>query len=548
KDDAIIQQNTIENNTFLGKVEQKNITFDNLKTDTKLYQIFEQTLYNSKNETAKKLSNRSKTISNSSQFSSNVTKSTLGNYTAYTIPVKNTTGDLSSFQNIVIEADNVREAGYLITYYPDENYQEFIRLGYIRDGANIDFSGSSKIEILYYKGKMPNVSKVSSTNKSNQSKGSLSQKSNGDVTCYISCFIVHTPSHNCTRGGNHTPEQINECNPNASGNPPSAGEIQAYCFEYGCTSGGRPSGGSDNGSSPEGATTGGPSPFRPVLTPDDWIPENICIETDPITGSCTKTEPYNPIISRPEISIDEDNEDSFFDEQIFIDEDFKDNPCLKSIYDDMGKASTIKGYLQNFDPNFTNPVANLRLSVGVHPIYPNATAVTDEPDNYLITITFNPNKLSRPKLDVANTMIHEIIHAEMYRKLLEVAQQPNIPWTEAFIHTLRNNYEGLADYYTRYWLDLPLDQQPGDPQHEQMAEHFINIIVQALKDVDNSLSDLQYRAIAWTGLKGGTTLSSTTGLPLNGNSTVAWENVPLAERLLLNTTYANYRTTNSNCQ
>ena len=126
----------------------------------------------------------------------------------------------------------------------------------------------------------------------------------------------------------------------------------------------------------------------------------------------------------------------------------------------------------------------LRLSVGVHPEYPEASAVTDQPVDGLIKITFNPNKLDRPKLDVARTMIHEIIHAEMYRKLLEVAGQPNIPWTREFINTLRNNYEGLADYYTRYWLELPLDQQPGDPQHQLMAEHFIDIIIQALKDVD----------------------------------------------------------------
>lgn len=179
---------------------------------------------------------------------------------------------------------------------------------------------------------------------------------------------------------------------------------------------------------------------------------------------------------------------------------------------------------------------------------PNATAVTDEPDNYLIKITFNPNNLSRPKLDIARTMIHEIIHAEMYRKLLSVAEKPNIPCTRDFILSLKHDYKGLADYYTRYWLDLPLDQKPGDPQHQLMAEHFIDIIIQALKDVDDSLTDLQYRAISWAGLKGGTTLSSTTGLPLNENSTVAWKNIPLAERLLLNTTYANYTATNSNCQ
>ncbi|QCX39901.1 hypothetical protein FF125_16185 [Aureibaculum algae] len=244
--------------------------------------------------------------------------------------------------------------------------------------------------------------------------------------------------------------------------------------------------------------------------------------------------------------------EAYFDEQIFIDDEFKDNPCLKGVYDDMGKASKFKEYLNNFDENFTNPVANLRFSVGVHPIYPNATAVTDEPDNYLIKITFNPNTLNRPKLDIARTMIHEVIHAEMYRKLLSIAKQPNIPWTEEFIHSLKNDYKGLTDYYTRYWLEWPLDQQPGDPQHQLMAEHFIDIIVQALKDVDSSLTDLQYKAIAWAGLKGTSEpnalnqLDPATGLPQN--PTVAWSNVPLAERLLLNSTYETFKSSNTNCQ
>ena len=79
-----------------------------------------------------------------------------------------------------------------------------------------------------------------------------------------------------------------------------------------------------------------------------------------------------------------------------------------------------------------------------------------------------------------------------------------------------------------------------------MAEHFIDIIIQALKDVDNSLTDLQYRAIAWAGLKGGTPLDEDTGLP--PNPTVAWSNVPLSERLLLNNTYQDFQNTNSNCQ
>ena len=145
-------------------------------------------------------------------------------------------------------------------------------------------------------------------------------------------------------------------------------------------------------------------------------------------------------------------------------------------------------------------------------------------------------------------MIHEMLHAEMYRKLLSVAKQPNIPWTEELINSLRNvSYGGLADYYTRFWLELPPNQPPTDPQHQLMAEHFRSTIEEALREYDNSLTDLQYEAIAWAGLKGdGGNIDPTTGLP--PNPTVAWQNVPLAQRLQLNSTYNDYNNSNPNCQ
>ncbi|MFN4764666.1 hypothetical protein ACKGJN_16165 [Gillisia sp. Q332] len=235
-----------------------------------------------------------------------------------------------------------------------------------------------------------------------------------------------------------------------------------------------------------------------------------------------------------------------FEEEVILNKSFIDNNCLYGVYTAMGKATKFKEYLQNFDNNFTNPVANLRLTTGVHPVYPNATAVTDEPNNYLIKITFNPNLLNRPNIDVARTMIHEMIHAEMYRKLLSIARQPEVPWTEAFIKSLKNDFEGLEEYYTRYWLEWPLDQPAGAPQHQLMAEHYIEIIKQTLRDYDDSLTDLQYEALAWVGLKGGAELNAITGLP--PNPTVAWEKEPLANRLLLNSAYENFIASNPNCQ
>ena len=111
---------------------------------------------------------------------------------------------------------------------------------------------------------------------------------------------------------------------------------------------------------------------------------------------------------------------------------------------------------------------------------------------------------------------------------------------------MRNDFPGLVGYYTPYWLELPLDQQPGDAQHQLMAKHYLKIIVQALKEYDNSLTETQYKAIAWTGLRGKGIIDKDTGLPIN--PTVDWKNTPLAERLLLNKTYLDFLANNPNCQ
>ncbi|WP_413511851.1 hypothetical protein [Myroides odoratus] len=42
----------------------------------------------------------------------------------------------------------------------------------------------------------------------------------------------------------------------------------------------------------------------------------------------------------------------------------------------------------------------------------------------------------------------------------------------------------------------------SDYEHQHMANKYINTIIAALKDYDDSYSDDVYEAIAWNGLKG----------------------------------------------
>ena len=236
--------------------------------------------------------------------------------------------------------------------------------------------------------------------------------------------------------------------------------------------------------------------------------------------------------------------------QIILDPTFSDNDCLKGIYDQLGGSPTFQNYLQNFDGDFS--VANLKFSVGLDEDYPTANAVTIGPINYLIEIMFNPNNLNRPSLDVARTFIHEMIHAEIYRKLLSCAGLPNVnfhnysqqEW-ENYITNLHNDFPGLFDYYLRYSYNTTT---PSDYQHELMAQHYRDIIINTLKEFDNSQSENVYEALAWVGLMGDGDIDPVTGLPTN--PTVAWQNTPQNKRLEILETFFNYHNENSDnlCQ
>jgi len=245
--------------------------------------------------------------------------------------------------------------------------------------------------------------------------------------------------------------------------------------------------------------------------------------------------------------------DDYFDEQIFVDESFKNNTCLKNVYEKMGKASKFKEYLQNFEAEFS--VAHLRFTSSTTlPV--NINAQTSAPENYLINITFNENNLDRPSLSVARTFIHEVIHAEIFRKLLSVGQQPNLQFTQwyaqdpqiwfDFLVGLKDNFEGLYDYYMRLEWDVPPGQSPSDVQHNLMSTHYRDIIKQALKEFDSSQAEAIYEALSWTGLMGTGTFNTSTGL--FSESTVAWSNLTQTQRLNIISNRNNFIKNNPNCQ
>lgn len=130
----------------------------------------------------------------------------------------------------------------------------------------------------------------------------------------------------------------------------------------------------------------------------------------------------------------------------------------------------------------------------------------------------------------AVAMIHEILHAEMYRKMLDALKaaqnnQTTLDWAndwtplqfQQFVESLENKYEGIFDYYTRYDWNT---STPNGSQHQQMAQHYRDIIKQALTDYDPTLTASQKEALSWIGL--------------NSADVVAWQNLTSPERTAIN--------------
>jgi len=241
----------------------------------------------------------------------------------------------------------------------------------------------------------------------------------------------------------------------------------------------------------------------------------------------------------------ENNGEVDFPNFIIFDNDFLNNDCLNGVYDNLGGASTYNSYLTNFDGEF--PVAHLKFATSTS-LPENTNAVTSPPQNYVITITFNTDNLNRPSLDVARTFIHEMIHAEIFRKLLSELQHPSLQGlTYTALEQMSDDFPGIYDYYIRWKNNIPVGINITNVQHQMMAQHYRDIIEQTLREYDNnSQTDETYKALAWIGLMGEGTFNSGTGL--TSNPTIAWANLTQDERLNIINTYQTFKNNNPNCQ
>lgn len=261
-----------------------------------------------------------------------------------------------------------------------------------------------------------------------------------------------------------------------------------YKENCGSGNGGYTDGGSTEGGGGE-SSGGGSGSFggAPLL---DTCPDGFNL--DPATGYCI-TE----------------------DDQIFNELTGK----AKCVYEKLTKSSTdFKNAIKKFDGEF--PVSHLMLTINNN-LGSGVYGETQPPVNYVTEIQINGDGLSNlSDLGAATTLAHEIVHAEIFRKMLSAAKRGDLNTNtmtqqeaENYVNSLKDNFPGLYDYYVERWYPAW--------NHNMMASHYINTIADIIQDFDNNrLSRSTYESVAWAGL----------GEIENNQSTVAWQNLTSSEQ------------------
>jgi hypothetical protein len=206
---------------------------------------------------------------------------------------------------------------------------------------------------------------------------------------------------------------------------------------------------------------------------------------------------------------------------------------LKCIYGKLIKNSLeFKNAILRFDGDF--PISHLKFSINNNlPI--DVYGKTMLPTNFVTEIQINGNSInSLSDLGKALVFAHEIIHAEIFRKMLSAAQlgtltsdgsNMTIEQQTNYVNSLKDNFPGLYDYYFKRY-------KPSW-NHEMMANHYRSTISDMIQNFDgNRLNKSTYDAISWLGL----------GKLDKNNTTIAWDTLSnddkeVIEKLIIENIY-----------
>ena len=212
------------------------------------------------------------------------------------------------------------------------------------------------------------------------------------------------------------------------------------------------------------------------------------------------------------------------------------DPKIKCLNDNLTSDgnSFVKNILKNFqgDTDIDIKIESVKKVYG--PSGEEANATTSPVKDNVITIKIGVDRSNeRPALGVVRTLIHEYIHADMFRKL----------YNGSDLHKNPNFYETYNKYKK--------EKFKATPQHNTMAELYVTEMKNALKNFhknvlvgdynyltnrQNPINDNYYEALAWQGLN------------KVGVETEAYKKLPTAKKDSMKASLAQFNTaTTKNC-
>ncbi len=212
----------------------------------------------------------------------------------------------------------------------------------------------------------------------------------------------------------------------------------------------------------------------------------------------------------------------------------------KCIYDKLKSSSSgFQNAIKKFDGEF--PVSHLSFAIN-NSLAVGNYGITYPPENYNITVEISNTQLETiSDVGAAIVFAHEVIHAEIFRKMLSAAQQGNLNHTDTntyttedrinYINSLRDNFPGLYDYY---W-----ERYHPTWNHNLIAEHYRSTIADIAEEFDNSnYSRETYEDISWVGLR----------VLEDMSNSIAWDNLSDIEKNRVSNALENvFKNGPSNC-
>ncbi len=197
--------------------------------------------------------------------------------------------------------------------------------------------------------------------------------------------------------------------------------------------------------------------------------------------------------------------------------EFQNQTCLKSIKDDVVSTGQMSKIIKKFEPTY--PVLHLEWGMFSNSEWGNTgnTSLNLEQDTAFINLN-SQSLLHVSNIVMVKTIAHELIHAELYRKLKELVDDYNII-SLAEYNALQDNFMGIADYTLRYgsleysqdimgnFITWGLIPDFSLAHHNQMAAFYRETIIKVMKAYDLSKgvtrpnADEFYEALSWAGLR-----------------------------------------------